>query len=54
VDTAKDLKMPLMIGNVAQQMYEMARAKGMGMEDISAVLKLYEEWGNVEVREEQA
>lgn len=53
VETAKDLKMPLMVGNVAQQMYEMARAKGLGMEDISAVLKLYEEWGNIEVREEQ-
>ncbi|MCR1899441.1 NAD(P)-dependent oxidoreductase [Irregularibacter muris] len=54
VDTAKDLKAPLMIGNLSQQMYEMARAKGLGTEDISAVLKLYEEWENVEVREEQA
>ncbi len=54
VDTAKDMKMPLMIGNLAQQMYEAARAKGLGTEDISAVLKLYEEWGNIEVREEQA
>lgn len=54
VDTAKDLKMPLVIGNLSQQMYEVARAKGLGTEDISAVLKLYEEWGNIEVREEQA
>ena len=54
VDTAKDMKMPLVIGNLAQQMYEIARAKGLGTEDISAVLKLYEEWGNIEVREEQA
>jgi len=52
VDTAKDLKMPLLIGNVAQQMYEVARAKGLGTEDISAVLKVYEELGNIEVREE--
>ncbi len=54
VDTAKDLKMPLIIGNLSQQMFEAARAKGLGTEDISAVLKLYEEWGNIEVREEQA
>ncbi|MGF7059848.1 NAD(P)-dependent oxidoreductase [Brassicibacter mesophilus] len=54
VDTAKDMKMPLVMGNLAQQMYEIARAKGLGTEDISAVLKLYEEWGNIEVREEQA
>lgn len=53
VDTAKDLKMPLIIGNISQQMYEIAKSKGYGLEDISAVLKLYEEWGNVEVREEK-
>lgn len=52
VDTAKSFKMPLIMGNVAQQMYEISRSKGFGAEDISAVLKLYEEWGNVEVREE--
>ncbi len=52
VDTAKDLKMPLLVGNLAQQTYEMARAKGLGREDISAVLKLYEEFGDIEVREE--
>lgn len=52
VTTAKDLKMPLLIGNMAQQMYEVARAKGLGTEDISAVLKVYEELGNIEVREE--
>lgn len=52
VETAKDLQMPLPIGNLAQQMLEIARAKGMGKEDISAVIKLYEEWGNIKVREE--
>ena len=49
VDTAKDLKMPLMLGNVAQQTYEMARALGMGREDISSVIKLYEKYGDIEV-----
>lgn len=42
IDTAKDLKMPLLIGNLTQQMYEMARSAGMGKEDISAMMKLYE------------
>lgn len=49
VDTAKDLKMPLMLGNVAQQMYEIARAKGLGTEDISSILKVYENFGDIEV-----
>lgn len=53
VDTAKDLKMPLMIGNVSQQMFEIARGKGLGLEDISAVIKIYEELGNILVREEE-
>ncbi|MFT8316121.1 MAG: NAD(P)-dependent oxidoreductase [Clostridium sp.] len=44
IDTAKDLKMPLLIGNLTQQMYEMARSEGMGKEDISAMMKLYEKW----------
>ncbi|AJA46385.1 2-(hydroxymethyl)glutarate dehydrogenase [Clostridium pasteurianum DSM 525 = ATCC 6013] len=44
VDTAKDLKMPLIIGNLTQQMYQMARSEGMGKEDISAMMKLYEKW----------
>lgn len=52
VDTAKSLKMPLMVGNVVQQMYEIARAQGYGQEDISAVIKLYEQYGGIQVREE--
>lgn len=52
VETAKDLNMPLMVGNQAQQLFEVARAKGLGGKDISAVIRLYEELGNIEVREE--
>jgi 3-hydroxyisobutyrate dehydrogenase len=44
IDTAKDLKMPLVIGNLTQQLYEMARSEGMGKEDISAMIKVYEKW----------
>lgn len=50
IDTAKDLQMPLMLGNVAQQMYEIARTKGLGRNDISAVLKVYEDFGDIEVK----
>lgn len=46
VDTAKDYQMPLLMGNVAQQMFEVARSEGMGKEDISALIKLYERWAD--------
>lgn len=44
IDTAKDLSMPLIMGNLTQQMYEIARSEGMGKEDISAMMKVYEKW----------
>lgn len=50
VDTAKAMRVPLLMGNVAQQVYDVARAKGMGGEDISAVIKLDEELYGVEVK----
>ena len=39
---AKSLKVPLLMGNVGQQVYQMARAAGYGSEDGIAVLKVYE------------
>ena len=52
IDTAKDLKVPLIVGNMAQQMFETARAEGLGREDIAAVIKVFEKWADVEVRSE--
>lgn len=52
IDTAKGLKVPLVLGNIAQQAYEIARASGLGSEDISAVIKLGEALSKIEVREE--
>lgn len=52
VDTAKDLGLPLVMGNVAQQMYEVARAEGLGQKDISSVINLYEKWSGILVRKE--
>ncbi len=51
IDTAKDVGMPLLFGNIAQQVYEAARAKGYGKEDMSAIIKLSEEIAGVQVRE---
>lgn len=50
VQTAKESKVPMMLTNVAQQIFEQARAKGLGKEDISAVIKPLEELLGIEVR----
>ena len=48
--TGKDLGMPLFMGNMAQQIFEQARATGLGKKDISAVIQLWEKMVNTEVR----
>jgi 2-hydroxymethylglutarate dehydrogenase len=47
---AKELKSPIFLASVAKQMFEMARAKGLGSEDNIALIKVLEEWSNVQVR----
>ena len=39
---AKELGVPLLLANVSQQIYQMARAAGYAKEDGAAVIKLYE------------
>lgn len=51
METAKSLEMPLPVGAMAQQVFAMAKAKGLGKEDISAVIKVWEDLAGVEVRE---
>jgi 3-hydroxyisobutyrate dehydrogenase len=46
---AKSLKVPMFMANVAQQVYQMARAAGMGNEDGTAVVMLYEQFTGVPV-----
>ena len=41
---AKSLQMPLFMANMAQQVYQMARASGFGGEDGAAVVKVYEQF----------
>lgn len=50
VSTAKSLATPLPMGNLTQQLFEIARAKGLGREDISAVIKFFEEMAGIEVK----
>jgi 3-hydroxyisobutyrate dehydrogenase len=51
METAKNLDVPLPVGASAQQVFAMAKAKGLGREDISAVIKVWEELTGVQVRE---
>jgi 2-hydroxymethylglutarate dehydrogenase len=48
--TGKELGLPLLLTNVAGQVYETARAKGLGRKDISAVVTMQEELAGVKVR----
>lgn len=49
VETAKQMKMPIPMGSTAVQMFEAARAKGYGRQDITALLKIWEELMDVKV-----
>jgi 3-hydroxyisobutyrate dehydrogenase len=40
---AKSLGVPMFMANVAQQVYQMAKAAGLGDQDPSAVVKIYEQ-----------
>jgi 3-hydroxyisobutyrate dehydrogenase-like beta-hydroxyacid dehydrogenase len=48
--SARGATVPLPMGNLALQVFEAARARGLGREDISAVVRLYEELCGTEVR----
>jgi 3-hydroxyisobutyrate dehydrogenase len=51
--TARSLTLPQPMGATAIQVFQAARAKGLGREDISAIIKLFEALAGVEVRSEQ-
>lgn len=50
VETARQLAMPIPMGSTAVQVFETARAKGFGRQDITSVVKIWEELMGVEVR----
>lgn len=47
---ARECKMPLLLGSAALQAFEIARAKGLGRDNVNAIIKIYEEWSQAEVR----
>lgn len=50
IQTAKELKVPMLLTTLAQQIFEQARAAGMGGKDISAVVLPLENLAGVKVR----
>ena len=50
IDLGKEIGVPLFVTSVARQVYELARARGMGRLDHTAVIRLLEEAAQVEVR----
>ncbi|WP_046181387.1 NAD(P)-dependent oxidoreductase [Domibacillus tundrae] len=49
-DVAKELELPTPVLSLVKEMFQMARAKGYGAEDMSAVIKCYEELAGIEVK----
>ena len=47
---AKRLGVPLLLANVTQQVYQMARAKGLNKQDGSAIVKVFEQLAGVTVK----
>ena len=50
LDMAAELGVPMLAAGAVKQVYEAARAAGLGGEDMAAVTKLYEAWAGVKVR----
>jgi 3-hydroxyisobutyrate dehydrogenase-like beta-hydroxyacid dehydrogenase len=49
---AKRLGVPVLLANVTQQVYQMARAQGLNKQDGSAVVKIFEQMAGVTVKGE--
>ena len=49
-DFAEDLNVPLLLGNIAKQVYNIVRLEGAGEESPSAAIKFYEASAGVRVR----
>src|SRR5262249_53573283 len=47
---AKRLGVPLLLANVTQQVYQMARAQGLNKQDGAAIVKVFEQLAGVTVR----
>ena len=47
---AKRLGVPLLLANVTQQVYQMARAQGLNKQDGAAIVNVFEQLAGVSVR----
>ena len=54
VDMAKNMNLPLYATNLVAELFKTAQVKGLGGYDNSAIIKLYEELGDVEIRKKKA
>lgn len=50
LQTARENDVPLMLGGLVRQVYALARARGLGGQDIAAVIRVWEEATGAEVR----
>ena len=48
-DVASELEVSVPVLAIVKEIFQMAKAKGYGSEDMSAVIKCYEEWAGVTV-----
>ena len=48
-DVAKELEISTPVLSLVKEIFQMAKAKGYGAEDMSAVIKCYEEWAGITV-----
>ncbi len=46
---AKRLGVPLLLANLTQQVYQMARAQGLNKEDGSAIIKVFEDLAGIKI-----
>ncbi|GAA3328756.1 hypothetical protein GCM10020331_074010 [Ectobacillus funiculus] len=46
----KELEIPTPVLAIVKEILQMARVKGYGAEDMSAVIKCYEEWAGIEIK----
>ncbi|MFB9759261.1 NAD(P)-dependent oxidoreductase [Ectobacillus funiculus] len=49
-EVAKELEIPTPVLAIVKEILQMARVKGYGAEDMSAVIKCYEEWAGIEIK----
>ena len=49
-DVAKELEISTPVLALGKEIFQMAKAKGYGAEDMSAVMKCYEEWAGITVK----